>query len=79
MKVSLISNIQSIDARNTELEKEIEKLKIERITEKNEQNTKFESDKEKLIAVANELEVSLENLRKELEESEERASDRLGI
>ena len=71
--------MKKIDVRNTELENEVEELKIERIKEKNDLNSKFEADKEKLAQIAFQLESSMEHLKKELEEAEEKASSSTGF
>ena len=70
--------IQKIDSKNRELESKLEEIKIETIKERNQQNEKFEIDKNKLIDIAKQLEIDIEKLQKELEESEEQSSERLG-
>ena len=72
------TEIQKIDSKNRELESKMEELKVETIKERNQQNEKFETDKQKLIAIAKQLEVDIDKLQKELEESEEQSAERLG-
>ena len=74
----LKTEIQKIDSKNRELESKMEELKVETIKERNQQNEKFETDKQKLIEIANQLEIDIDKLQKELEESEEKSAERLG-
>merc|ERR1711990_755952 len=56
----LKTEIQKIDSKNRELVSKMEELKVETIKERNQQNEKFETDKQKLIEIANQLEVAIE-------------------
>ena len=73
----LRETIQTIDSHKEKAEKELESVKIERIKEKTEMEEKFETDKEQLGKIAEDLEVKLNALRVELEESEGQSAERL--
>merc|ERR1712141_217497 len=72
------SETEKKSERNRELESEIENLKLEKINEKNKMTQKFETDKEQLAKIALDLEKSIENIKIELEKSEDAGATSIG-
>ena len=66
-----------MDSQKEKIEKELDSTKVERIKEKTEMEEKFETDKEQLGKIAEDLEIKLNALREELEESEGQSAERL--
>ena len=73
----LRETIKTIDSQKEKIEKELDSTKVERIKEKTEMEEKFETDKEQLGKIAEDLEIKLNALREELEESEGQSAERL--
>merc|ERR1712134_67534 len=70
--------IKRIAARNSDLEKSNEDLKLDLIKQKYDLTEKFDKAKDDLVSLAKDLELSLENQKKQTENAEALAAERLG-
>lgn len=70
--------IKKIADRNLELEGDNEKLKLDIIKQKSDLTAKFTGEQEKIIQISSTLEMSLEESKRQTEDAETLATDRLG-